>query len=262
MGKMLGSYASEELDRPDLNKCPDCGCFFASDTCPLCGKVCPEHMRAGNRKAVKRRKKKRGGSSDRVMFIEWYHQWWFIILAMLFVPLVGIILFATSPYKKSLKIGLVLGAVAWTVLMPILIGALIPAVQRWTDRPVTTNLSKEEYIASCREVEIADFYRRSAQYEDEFVTMTVKVEYSFVGCNEANSIEDTYWFCVDESGGNYAILVRDCQLGDEKNLMSGDVITVWGEGAGTQIIYDCQYYEDLPSMPCLNGAYIELVSES
>ena len=49
MGRMLGSHGSEELDRPDLNKCPDCGCFFSSDNCPLCGKPCPEEMRAGNK---------------------------------------------------------------------------------------------------------------------------------------------------------------------------------------------------------------------
>ena len=40
MGRMLGSFDPEdELDRPDLNKCPDCGCYFASDECPLCGKT-------------------------------------------------------------------------------------------------------------------------------------------------------------------------------------------------------------------------------
>ena len=67
MGRMLGSYDSDELDRPDLNKCPDCGCFFAQDECPLCGKPCPEEMRAGNRKAVKVKKTKAG--SERVSFI-------------------------------------------------------------------------------------------------------------------------------------------------------------------------------------------------
>ena len=31
MGRMLGAHDSSELDRPDLNKCPDCRCFFAGD---------------------------------------------------------------------------------------------------------------------------------------------------------------------------------------------------------------------------------------
>ena len=58
MGRMLGSFDPEdELDRPDLNKCPDCGCYFATDNCPLCGKVCPPEMRAGARVEPKKRKK-------------------------------------------------------------------------------------------------------------------------------------------------------------------------------------------------------------
>jgi hypothetical protein len=56
MGRMLGAFDSDEIDRPDLNKCPDCGCFFLQDTCPICGKLCPEEMRAGNRKPVKLKK--------------------------------------------------------------------------------------------------------------------------------------------------------------------------------------------------------------
>ena len=58
MGRMLGYHDSDELDRPELNKCPDCECYFATDECPLCGKICPEEMRAGNRAPVKHKKRK------------------------------------------------------------------------------------------------------------------------------------------------------------------------------------------------------------
>ena len=51
---MLGAFADDEgFDRPDLNQCPDCKCFFEGDNCPLCGKECPENMRAGKRPAAK-----------------------------------------------------------------------------------------------------------------------------------------------------------------------------------------------------------------
>ena len=261
MGKFLGSYESDELDRSDLNKCPDCGCFFASEACPLCGKICPEHMRAGNRKAVKPPKKKRGSSSGRVVFIEWYHQWWFIILAMLFVPLVGIILFATSPYKKSLKITLVVIAAAWMLLMPMLVGMLIPTVQRWMDKPISTNLSKEEYIAACEQVEPRQFYRQSSQYEGKFITMTLTVEKSFVGYNEETGTEDTYYVCRDDSDSAFFLLVRDCQSDGGTNLMAGDVIMIWGEGGNMSLVYDVDLYENTYHHPCLNAAYVEIVSE-
>ena len=36
MGRMLGAFdESNDYDRPDLNKCPDCGCFFEETRTPL-----------------------------------------------------------------------------------------------------------------------------------------------------------------------------------------------------------------------------------
>ena len=105
MGRMLGAFDNpQELDRPDLNKCPDCECFFAGDNCPLCGKVCPEEMRAGNRKPPKKEKRRRTNSSGRVTFVEWYHSWWCIILATVFMAPLGIILMLTSPHRTLWKV--------------------------------------------------------------------------------------------------------------------------------------------------------------
>ena len=118
MGRMLGSFDPEdELDRPDLNKCPDCGCYFATDNCPLCGKVCPPEMRAGARVEPKKRRKRRAGSG-RVQFIPWYHTWWFILLMMFWMPPVGIILF---PCKHKADRGAVPGDLSECVA-----GVLLP----------------------------------------------------------------------------------------------------------------------------------------
>ena len=103
MGRSLGYFDSDELDRPELNKCPDCECYFASEECPLCGKICPENFRAGNRAPVKKPKKKKN-SSGRVQFIPWYHSWLFIIIMLFIQPVIGIILFFTSPYSAKAKI--------------------------------------------------------------------------------------------------------------------------------------------------------------
>ena len=87
MGRMLGAFDNpEELDRPDLNKCPNCNCYFPQDTCPICKMECPEEMRAGNRKKVKKKRSRRG-ASGRVTFVEWYHSWWFIVIMMFFMPI-------------------------------------------------------------------------------------------------------------------------------------------------------------------------------
>ena len=139
MGRMLGYHDSDELDRPDLNKCPDCGCFFATEECPLCGKICPEEMRAGHRAKVKH--KKHRSSSGRVQFIPWYYSWWFIILVFSVSRLAGIILFATSPYSKKAKIIVTVVALCVAILTYTNIGwRLAGWVSRvfWGEPPAVT----------------------------------------------------------------------------------------------------------------------------
>ena len=98
MGRMMGAFDRDNdmLDRPDLNKCPDCGCFFSQDNCPLCGKPCPEEMRAGNRAAPKKQKYKYDNGYRSVQFIDWYHRWWFIALIAFVSPIVSSICLLSS----------------------------------------------------------------------------------------------------------------------------------------------------------------------
>ena len=96
MSEKFNTNNQDDLDRPDLNKCPDCLCYFAGDNCPLCGKPCPENMKAGNRKVVRPAPKKAyDPNAGRTIFIPWYHSMWFMLIVSLFSPLIGIILFAT-----------------------------------------------------------------------------------------------------------------------------------------------------------------------
>ena len=128
MGKFLGSYDGEEIDRPDLNKCPDCGCFFAQDECPLCGKPCPEEMRAGNRKAVKVKKTK--ASSGRVTFINWYHSWWFILVMVFVFPLAALVLAASSQNKKWVRVTLIVISVI-ALVAPVIFNNLYGVIAMW-----------------------------------------------------------------------------------------------------------------------------------
>ena len=256
MGRMLGAFDPEdELDRPDLNRCPDCGCFFAQTHCPLCGKECPEEMRAGNRKPIKKKKPQRG-NSGRVTFIDWYHSWWFIILMLIVFPLVGIVLLVTSPHKKSVKIAIVTVGVVYTVVVSYIgIGNIIFHVKEWIDPPVESSLSFEEYAQRCETLASEDYYRASASYEDRFVSMRLRV----VGVARGEygpTYNETYYVCEGEGGQAFRILVRDCFLGQSQNLMIGDVITVYGEGAEMSTVYDAEYNEVIA--PCINGAYLEL----
>ena len=70
----------------------------------------------------------------------------------------------------------------------------------------------------------------------------------------SNEKYSTYYICRDGNGAEYEILIRDCIQDGTVNFIPGDVITVFGEGAGNVTVYDMEY---LPhTAPCLNVAYI------
>ena len=257
MGRLLGAFDNDqELDRPDLNKCPDCGCFFAQDNCPLCGKVCPENMRAGNRKAVK--VKKTRGSSGRVTFINWYHTWWFILIMFFVFPVAAIVLLATSPYRRSVKITVVSIVAVLTVISYIGIGNIIFSIMNLWDKPVDTSLSKEEYITACDTVDADEFYHAPKEYEDKFVSMTLTVIDKIVDAEgEYRNLEyTTYYICSPEDNSRIRILVRNCIREGASNFVSGDVITVYGEGAGEVTVYDEEYQPS--TAPCVNTAFVTI----
>lgn len=246
---MLGAHDSSELDRPDLNKCPDCRCFFEGDNCPLCGKECPEEMRAGNRAKVKP-PKRRSGDSGRVVFVSWYHSWLCIILALIFMPIIGIILLATSPHKKSQKLAVVAIGVAWLLLSTFGF-SLLSGIFDLFDKPVNTSISREEYVAECDSVSVEEYYRHSERYEGDFLTVSLIVKEKFTDWEERKY--NTYYLCSDTEG-KYQILIRDCSQDEVSNYIAGDVIIIYGEGADDKTVYGADY--DPISAPCINVAYI------
>ena len=258
MGRMLGAFADdEELDRPDLNKCPDCNCFFDGDTCPICKKICPEEMRAGNRPAPKPQRRKKTSSSGRVTFVEWYHSWWFIILMTFLFPIVGIILLITSPHKKTSKIIFVVIAIVYLLLSTYGISAIISDVTEMFDKPVNTSISREEYQKRCESVNPERLYRSFGSYEDKYVTFKVVIVEK-VGCYDDyyKNLEDAYYLCEAEGGSSYKIIIRDCLIENKQNFIAGDAITVWGECDEEKTVYSMssENYAEWEA-PCVNVAY-------
>ena len=259
MGRSLGAFDnSAELDRPDLNKCPDCGCFFAQDNCPLCGKPCPEEMRAGKRPAVKQKRKKGRSDSGRVTFIEWYHSWWFITIAMLIFPILGIVLLITSPYSKRKKAVFVSIAAVYMAVSFIGVGNILSNVFGLWEKPVDTSLSKEEYIHACESVSAEQLYRAPGDYKDKFVKVQLEVycEADFYDRFD-NESKDRYYVCYGSGDTKFTVIIRDCLIDGSKNLARGDVITVYGEGDGEGTVYGGVEYSVYEG-PLVNMAYIEI----
>jgi hypothetical protein len=253
MGRNLGFFDNrEELDRPDLNKCPDCQCYFSGDECPLCGKTCPEEMRAGNRPAVKHKKRSRS-DSGRVTFIEWYHSWWFIVIMMFLFPIVGIVLLVTSPHEKWKKLVFAGVAAVYLVVSAFGIGNLFMMITNALDKPVDTSLSREEYIARCESVTPEQFYRSSEDYEDEFLKIRLKVVCKAEFVDSYYDGGDVYYVCQAEDASGFFVIVRDCLIDSSQNLIAGDMITLCGEGA-EPITAFCG--EKAYPAPVINMAYL------
>ncbi len=252
MGRSLGYFDSDELDRPELNKCPECECYFASDECPLCGKVCPEHMRAGNRAAVKKPKKTRN-SSGRVQFIPWFFSWWFITMMMFFMPVVGIVLLVTSPHAKKWKILFAVLAAVYFVVVHLGGGSYL--LNRFFEKnPVNDDISREAYVEKCEELNFDEFFRTYYEHEGEYVTMELTVTERLEDLYDSGKYY-VYYICRVEGSDHY-ILLRDCQLENKLTFMGGDMIRVWGENAGEQIV---ETYDDFYRSICLNVAYAQLI---
>lgn len=251
MGRNLGYFDSDELDRPELNKCPDCECYFASEECPLCGKICPEAFRAGNRAPVKK-PKKRKNSSGRVQFISWYHSWWFILIMMFVFPLAGIVLFITSPYSKKWKIIITAVVVAGWALTYTGVGwYLLDAL--FSEPLVNDDIPRGEYVALCEPMTAEEFYRDSAN-TGSYATLELTVVARYEDLYDGESV---YYLCRDVKGGGVDILIRDCNLEKPVTYMAGDMLRVWGENAGfVEISPD---YGAVVKHPCLNAAYLELI---
>ena len=249
MGRMLGYHDSDELDRPDLNKCPDCGCYFAQTHCPLCDKLCPEEMRAGNRAAPKRQKR-RSNSSGRVQFIPWYHSWWFILIMMYLMPVVGIILFFTSPYSKKAKIIAASAVVAVYVIGFVLASGIVLDLLKGS--PVNDDISRAEYVELCDTVSVEDFHR-DVYNEGRYVCMEVTV----IDRVEGVETGETYYRCRSAESGELMILLRDCHIEGRVNYLPGDTLLAWGESAGIQGCFNSS--GDVWELPCLNMAYSQIV---
>lgn len=174
---------------------------------------------------------------------------------MFLFPLAGIILLITSPHDKWKKIVFVSIAAVYMVASFFGIGNIISGVTGMFERPVDTSLTREEYVAACAAVEPEELYRSPKAYEDEFVKVTLKVVERASYINDDYYSNNVYYVCEAEEGSSYKIVIRDCLIDKAQNLISGDVITVYGEGAGECMAYSSDYTPIAGAL--VNMAYVE-----
>lgn len=238
MGADLGFFAEDrERDFPELNKCPDCETFFADECCPLCGRVCPEEFRAGNRKPVKQKKHRRTSGNGRVQFVPWYHTPAIIIIALIFMPVLGIILAWTGPWKKHWKI-IATVLVVLSYLLPTILGFVFSFTGMYEPAtpPINLELSEADYRAACIAPDVEALYRTSNQYAGSFVRMecvVTEVSSTYFYDSEEVYMEANLYLCsVQQGERTFEFFVADCREEGQTRLAVSDTITVFGEVAG------------------------------
>ena len=173
---------------------------------------------------------------------------------MFLFPLAGIILLITSPHEKWKKIVFAVIAAVYMVISTFGLGTVFSRISDLFDRPVDTSLTREEYVAACEAIAPEDLYRAPKAYEDEFITLTLRIVGRAAFVENGYETDDTYYICEAESGSVYKIIVRDCLIDNAQNFISGDIITVYGEGAGECVAYDSEYVPT--DGACVNMAYV------
>ena len=238
MGAPIGYFANQQPnDYPDLNKCPDCETFFQADTCPLCGKVCPEEFRAGNRKPQKQKKIKYSHSSGRVEFVPWYYSGWFIIALLVVFPILGLILLWQSNTAKGWKIAGTLLPVVIHVA-PAVIG-VVSGILNLSPMPEPPVETREEYVEMCEKIDAESYYRSPNDMIERHVSMELTVKRKIMDETGSMGLVTVFYECEAVVGERrFTFLLADCQQGEIQNLATGDRITVWGETYGGWSVYN------------------------
>ncbi len=259
MSRQLGYFDDDVVrDFPHLNKCPDCETFFESESCPLCGKACPEEMRAGNRKPVKVKKRRRPRNNGRVQFVPWYLSTWFIILMLFVQPIIGLVLLWVGYWQRPAKIIVTVLFVLYTFGF-VLLGGIVGFLQFLffkEELPVNTQISQTEYMETCVALSAESVYREAEARIGEYVVLTLEVKDILNDAYEADSSYVRYYECTAvENGRTWRFLVRDFST-DAKNLAVSDRITVYGQIGGNTTIYDNTAGEC--SAPLVNMLYVTI----
>jgi hypothetical protein len=115
-------------------------------------------------------------------------------------------------------------------------------------------LSREAYVEKCQEIDPASFYRTPDAYRGEFVKMELTVVGKVVDAEAYYGNEKyTAYYIARSADGSITVLLRDCNREGTLNLMTGDSVTVYGEGEGNVEFYGLD--GNVYSGSCLNVAF-------
>ena len=182
---------------------------------------------------------------------------------MLYIfPIVGIILFFTSPHSKKSKniVGCVVGGI-YMLFLALWMGIFYFSGE---DAVVNDSITKEEYVERCEPMTVEQFYRNAYDNEGAYITLDVvvveRLTESSLDVYDQPTVS-TYYRCRSANGGIVEIFIGDCNLEKQTNYLPGDRLRVYGEGGGMISVWQ-EDYTFTDELPCLYMAYCEPLRET
>ncbi|MBE6637745.1 MAG: hypothetical protein E7618_08105 [Ruminococcaceae bacterium] len=256
----LGYHAEEdENDIPELNKCPQCGAFFEGDLCPICKTRCPEEMKAGNRKPLKKARVRKSRAKGYRMPPVWYLRFWFILLISTVSRLAAVVLVWMTDWKTWLKVTATVLFLGGSYVFSFALQSFFGWYGMGSDEPsdyIQATLSEEEYRERCETVAYESLMRNPNAYRGSFMTETLTVTAVVKSYFTDSGTEVRVLHARDEEDRIYC--VYDCRVQNSSGFLRGDTVVVYGEFAGVDAEYTLGTEE---LVPLIYGAYIDRIPE-
>ena len=232
----------DDNDIPELNKCPACGAFFEGDICPICKAICPEEMRAGNRKPVKKKKKRSRSKGYRVPQV-WYLQTWFVVLCLLFSKLIGIILVWMTDRKKWVKVTVTVIALFGSTILNFFVLPFLSNLFYKKPVYVDFSISESAYREKCEDARYEELMRYPEEHRGDYVVCELTVVQTASEFYADEELHGDFLLCRDEAGNEFVVF--DCRR-DGGGILVGDKIRVYGEFLSCRVISVFSLYAKYP----------------
>jgi hypothetical protein len=182
-----------------------------------------------------------------------------ILAALVIQPIIGLILLWMGYWKKGWKIAATVVFALWFFAAPLVLGLGKLLLNLFNEPPVNLDNipPKEEYVQLCTPHQGEELYRLAGDEASfgSYVQIQLTVEGEWIDDYDESGYGRYYRCYTEKDGQKISFLVQDFRQTNKTNLITGDVIDVYGQLMGNMTI---PYGESFSEYPCIGMLYLTL----